>query len=97
MTYTQTRTQTLQVTCINKADRDSSHEGITHLGGSGWRWTRQQVIAALENPSKPYAFYTSVGGKTAWVGVKQGRYGKYVQTHADGQWNNNLLSLPECR
>ena len=95
MSATQTRTQTVQVTCINKADRNSDHEGITHLGGSGWRWTRAQVIAAIEN--KTLSFYTSVGGKTAWIDVTQGRYGKYVQTYADGQWNNNLLSLSECR
>ena len=22
--------------------------------------------------------------------------GKYVRTHADGQWNDNLLARPEC-
>ncbi|MEA2527615.1 MAG: hypothetical protein QOF73_4842, partial [Thermomicrobiales bacterium] len=37
MSATQTRTQTLQAGCINKADRNSDHEGIIHVGGSGWR------------------------------------------------------------
>jgi hypothetical protein len=92
---TQTRVQTIQVKCVNKAHRDSSHEGITHLGGDGWKWTRQQVIDAIEG--ERYAFYTNAGGKTAWVGVRQGAHGKYLQTYADGQWNNNLLALPECR
>jgi Protein of unknown function (DUF3892) len=53
----------VQVTCINKADRNSDHEGISHLGGSGWKWTRAQVVAAIETGT--HAFYTSVGGKTA--------------------------------
>jgi hypothetical protein len=25
-----------------------------------------------------------------------GPNGKYLRTYADGQWNDNLLSLPEC-
>jgi hypothetical protein len=89
------RIQTVQVTCINKPNRDSSLEAITHLGGNGWRWPRAHVIAAIE--AGTYGFYTSVGGKQAKVEVREGRNGKYLQTHADGQWNNNLLSLPECR
>jgi hypothetical protein len=31
------------------------------------------------------------------VAVDNGPNGKYVRTHADGQWNDNLLALPECR
>jgi hypothetical protein len=83
-----------QVTCINKVPRDDPHEGITHLGGAAWRWTRQQVIDSIE--AKSNTFYTLVGGKRANVGVVNGPHGKYVQTHADGQWNNNLLALAEC-
>lgn len=84
----------VQVTCINKTDRNSSHEGITHLGGSGWRWTRQQVIDSIE--AKSNTFFTRVGGNRADVGVVNGTNGKYVRTHADGKWNDNLLALPEC-
>lgn len=87
-------TKTVQVTCVNKPNRDSSHEAITHLGGNGWRWTRAQVVSAIEN--RTYAFFTSVAGKTAWLVVRQGQNGKYVQTEADGKLTNNLLSLPEC-
>lgn len=90
----QTRTEQAQVTCINKQHRDSSHEGITHLGGSGWKLTRSQVIAQIESDTG--AFYTKVAGQIAWVRVVPGPYGKYVQTEADGRMTNNLLSLPEC-
>ena len=84
----------VQVTCINKQPRNSTHEGITHLGGSGWKWTRQQVIDSIE--AKSNTFFTSVGGKRANIAVVNGASGKYVRTHADGQWNDNLLALNEC-
>ena len=84
----------VQVTCINKQPRDDTHEGITNLGGYGWKWTRQAVVDSIN--AKTNTFYTSVNGKRANIGVRQGRNGQYVQTHADGEWNNNLLALPEC-
>ncbi len=96
MATTHAPAQTVQVTCINKADRTSTCEAITHLGGYGWWATRQQVIASIE--AGTHAFYTNVGGKVAWIDIRTSATGiKYVQTHADGQWNNNLLALPECR
>jgi len=84
----------MEVTCISKQPRQDPHEGITHLGGVGWKWTRQQVITAIE--SRAHTFYTLVYGKRADVGVVNGPSGKYVRTYADGQWNDNLLALPEC-
>jgi len=82
------------VTCINKPDRNSSHEHITHLGGRGWRWTTQEVIASIENRTN--TFYTFVGGKRADIGVRERDGRKFVQTHADGYWNDNLLALDTC-
>ena len=83
-----------QVTCINKPNRSNEHEAITHLGGQGWRWTRSQVIASIEAGTN--TFFTTVNGKRADVGVVNGPNGKYVRTHADGYYNNDLLALPEC-
>ncbi|PTE08217.1 DUF3892 domain-containing protein [Mesorhizobium helmanticense] len=87
----------VQVSCINKQDRNSSHEGITHLGNpaGGWKWTRAQVIASIENKSN--TFFTLVQGNRGNIGVVDGPNGKYVRTYADGKWNDNLLSLPECQ
>lgn len=86
----------VRVTCINKTPRDDTHHGITHLGGTGWKWTRQQVIDSINSRSN--TFYTFEGGKRADVAVVKGTplSGDYLQTHADGQWTNNLLALPEC-
>jgi hypothetical protein len=84
----------LQVTCINKQPRNDTHEGITHLGGAWGKKTRSDVIVEIENKTNSY--FTSVDGKRAEVGVRQGEYGKYVQTYADGYYNDNLLALREC-
>jgi Protein of unknown function (DUF3892) len=84
----------IQVTCINKLPRNDTHEGITHLGGSNWKLTRAEVIRLIESHLNTY--YTRVGGTRAEVGVINGPNGKYVRTHADGKWNDNLLALDEC-
>ncbi|MEK7415887.1 MAG: DUF3892 domain-containing protein [Planctomycetota bacterium] len=84
----------VQVTCINKQPRNNPHEGITHLGGATWQWTRQQVIDSIN--AKTNTFYTLVNGKRANIGVVNGSNGDYVRTYADNVWNDNLLALPEC-
>lgn len=85
----------VQITCINKLPRDNTHEGITHLGNAQGKWTRAQVIAWID--SKEHDFFTMVGGKRAKIDVVNppGR-SRYVRTHADGVWNDNLLALNEC-
>jgi hypothetical protein len=85
----------LQVTCITKPHPATRHEGITHLGGSGWRWAVAQVIQSIE--ARTNTFYTSVSGVRAKVEVVQGPTGKYVRTHRDGRPTDNLLELPQCR
>uniref|UniRef100_UPI0035C95C44 DUF3892 domain-containing protein n=1 Tax=uncultured Sphingomonas sp. TaxID=158754 RepID=UPI0035C95C44 len=84
----------VQVTCINKQPRNSTHEGITHLGGAGWKWTRSDVIQSIRN--KTNTFFTYVNGKRADIGIVAGQNSAYLRTYADGQWNDNLLALPEC-
>ena len=38
-----------------------------------------------------------MGGKSVWVIVAVSRFGnKYLNTEANGEDPNNLLSLPEC-
>lgn len=85
----------VQVTCINKTPRNNPHEGITHLGGNGWKWTRQQVVDSIQG--KTNTFYTLVNRNRGDIGVVNGPNGSYLRTHADGAWNDNLLSLPECK
>lgn len=84
----------VQVMCINEQPRNNPHEGITHLGGPKWKWTRQQVIDSIN--AKTNTFFTMVGGRRANIAVVNGPNGPYLRTHADGVWNDNLLALPEC-
>jgi Protein of unknown function (DUF3892) len=69
-----------------------SHEHITHAGNSQGMWTVQDIIQWID--AKQYAFYTLVGGRKAYVGVRRD-VGKapYIRTYADGVWNDNLLAL----
>ena len=83
-----------QVTYINKQPRQNPYEGITHLGGKGWRWTRDQVINSIKLGTN--TFFTLVNGSRADIGVVDGPYGPYLRTYANGKWNDNLLSLTEC-
>lgn len=88
-----------QVTCINKPDRTSQHEHITHIGNiqANWRMTRELAIAQIDG--KINSFYTvdRITGARAYIGVVRvaGR-APYLRTYADGVWNDNLLALAEC-
>ena len=90
----------VQVTCIIKPNPQSPHEHITHLGNPavGWRWTREQVIASIEASTNTFYVLDPRIGKRANVGVVRPGGGRtpFLQTYADGDWNNNLLSLNQC-
>lgn len=84
----------VQVTCINKQPRNNPYEGITHLGGYNWWWTRDEVIGSILQ--KTNTFYTKVNGNRSDLVVMRGPGGLYVRTDPDGQLPDNLLSLAEC-
>lgn len=89
----------VQITCVNKPDRMSPHEHITHVGNpaAGWKWTREQVIASIDAGANTFYTVDPVTGRRADVAVvrEAGRQ-PFLRTHADGKWNNNLLALNEC-
>jgi hypothetical protein len=97
---TTTKIKTAQITCVTKRDRPNPHERITHVGGyvtTQWKLTQEQVIAYIENDE--WRFWVALPGKrnSVWVIVAVSRFGnKYLKTEADGEHENNLLSLPEC-
>ncbi|MGY4157918.1 hypothetical protein ACVINW_003760 [Bradyrhizobium sp. USDA 4461] len=90
-----------RIDCVNKPNRKSSHEHITHVGGpkpdgSGrWKDTVPDVVRMIEQGT--HSFYTDQGGARAEVGVRTSAAGnKFLQTYADGVWKDNLLALNEC-
>lgn len=88
-----------QITCITKPNVNSSHEHITHVGNPSvpWKLTVEQVIQNIDSKVDTFYVVDPRNDKTAYVGVQRpaGRR-PYIQTYADGDWNNNLLSLNQC-
>ena len=86
-----------QITCINKSDRDSLYERITHVGGGallgGWRLTSDEAIDAIAHGEK---FHVGSGDEAVNVRVDERDGQKYLTTAPDDSKKNNLLSLPEC-
>jgi len=76
----------------------SRHEHITYIGGVNWKWSREMVIQSIELKTNTFYVLDPFTGQKAYVGVVRPRDGRspYLQTYADGKWNDNLLSLPQC-
>jgi Protein of unknown function (DUF3892) len=95
---TNTRTRVLQVTCVSKSDRPNPHDRITHVGGDGhggWRLTQQEAIDMIDRGD--CEFRVLVKGRSVRVVTAVGPQGdRYLRTSADGQFENNLLTLPDC-
>jgi hypothetical protein len=91
-----------QVTCITKQNPMNSHEHITHVGNANasppWKWPREQVIASIDARTNTFFVIDPRTGRRADIAVVR-VVGKqpFLRTHADGLWNDNLLSLPQCR
>jgi hypothetical protein len=88
------------VTCITKSNPQDRYEHITHIGNpaAGWRWTREQVIASIDAKTNTFFVFDPVARKRAYIGVIRPSDGRapYLQTYADGAWNDYLLALPQC-
>jgi hypothetical protein len=87
-----------RITCITKP-QGGSHEHITHVGNpsNNWKWTVETVIKSITEGTNTFYVLDPMTGKRADVGiVRPDNRAPYIRTYADGDWNNNLLSLPQC-
>lgn len=90
----------MQITAI-RLSGGSTHQHIVRLwwtdpaNGNTGDNSRAEIVAWIEN--KGGKAYTDDGrGNRADVAVRTPDHGeKYLQTHADGVWKNNLLALPQ--
>ena len=87
----------VQISCVTKPDRNSTEDLITHVGGPGWKWSTEAVVANIENGTNTF-FVIDAAGHRSKVGVVNpgNDRRKHLRTHADGDWNDNLLALQEC-
>lgn len=91
----------IRIDCVNKTDRTSPHERISHVGGPNvdgtrWRLTETAAIEGIETGKWTFHVERPAGHEVAVVvATRLGR--KYLKTSADGEQPDNLLSLPECR
>jgi len=87
-----------QVTCITKPHPQSPHEHITHVGNPPqWVWPREDVITSIEAKTNTFFVRDPYSGKRSEIGVvREPGKAPYLRTYADGNWNNNLLSLDQC-
>ncbi|MFF7680960.1 DUF3892 domain-containing protein [Actinacidiphila glaucinigra] len=89
----------IQITAV-RLSGGSSHEHIVHLwwtnqaNGKTGDNTRAAIVAWIENQDGK-AYTLDQNGHRADVFVVTPAHGeKYLRTHADGVWTNNLLALP---
>jgi Protein of unknown function (DUF3892) len=88
-----------EIKCINKPDRNSQVDSITHVGGvnsNGTRWKQTTALTIKEIEDKTAEFFVRVNNNTVAVFVVTGKFGKYLRTEPDHTKMDNLLSLPEC-
>lgn len=89
-----------EVTCINKPDRSSPHEHITHIGNNdaAWRMTKEEAIRRIDAKREAFYIIDRFTGRKVYVGVVRegGHKAPYLKTYSDGVWSDNLLALPEC-
>lgn len=88
-----------EITCINKPNRFSTHEHITHIWNSlnNWRLKLQDAITRIDKWDEKFFVLSPDKTKKAYIWVvRESWKNPYLRTYADWFWNDNLLSLKEC-
>lgn len=87
----------IYITAIKPATA-STYKGITHYrwlnGETGKAGTSDRVAMVAFLEKKDNRAQVAGEGGPAEVGIRDDDGTRYLQTHADGSWNNNLLQLP---
>ena len=87
----------VRITCITKSVPTGGHQHITHAGNSSGTWPVELIITNIDNKIDTFFVLDDRTGKRANVGVvREAGKRPYIRTHADGYYNDNLLSLDAC-
>ena len=81
------------VTGITKTEHPSPYQRISHISGTGWRFTQEEAVQGILN--EQYLFYILKGDKALEVTVGLYEDIVYLKTAADGPRPKHLLRLPE--
>jgi hypothetical protein len=88
----------VEISCVNKWDRQNEHERIQNVGGAnlnGARWKLSEDEAIQGIDSGRWAFFVRYPVEVDVVVAQHGER-KYLRTDPDKTKENNLLRLPEC-
>lgn len=87
----------VRITCITKSVPNGGYQHITHAGNSAGTWPVELIIKNIDTHIDTFFVYDDRSGKRADVGVvREDGKRPYIRTHADGYYNDNLLSLGAC-
>jgi hypothetical protein len=88
-----------EIACVDKPDRESLVEHITHVGGydaGQWKLPVEEVIRRIEGCIE--GFFIRVGANEVDVFVASPKGGrKNIRTNRDLTQLDNLLNLPRCK
>lgn len=93
----------VRITCINKDEgyHENPNEAISYYGwinessGKKGKDNRQTMVEWVKKGNKEYV--KDSYGNIAYCYVRKSSNGiEFLQTYADEEYTNNLLSLPEC-
>lgn len=94
----------VKITCINKdnGNHQNPHEAIQYLGWVNEKTGETGTTSRIDLynwivEKGGQAYVRGDNGTISYVGTAVTSNGtKYLRTYANGVWNDNLLSLPEC-
>ncbi len=83
--------------CLNPHERIEFVGGPNPNGEGRWKLSQPDAIAWLKQPEHQM-YVERPPGHSVDVVVEKSRFAhEYLTTRGDGESQNNLLSLPECR
>jgi hypothetical protein len=81
------------VTCITETEHPTPYRQISHIGGTGWRFTQEQAVQGILN--EQYVFYILERGKAIVLTIGLYKDIAYLTT-AIKSHQDHLLHLPKC-